>query len=215
VQGTINGIGERCGNADLISIIANLALKKGYEVLRPGSLRKLTEVSRYVYETANMNYRNNQPFVGISAFAHKGGMHVHAVVRNTVTYEHIDPSLVGNERRILISELSGRSNIATKTSRLGLHLDETCCAVCLSAFVSWRTRATNSKRPKLRSTCWCASWPGCTSRGLSGSITMSPWKPTVPVGWSAKRLSSYGFGAKCNMSSRGRWPGQRTGRGIA
>jgi len=125
VQGTINGIGERCGNADLISIIANLALKKGYEVLRPGSLRRLTEVSRYVYETANMNYRNNQPFVGISAFAHKGGMHVHAVVKNTVTYEHIDPSLVGNERRILISELSGRSNIAAKTSRLGLQLDET------------------------------------------------------------------------------------------
>lgn len=124
VQGTINGIGERCGNADLISIIANLALKKGYEVLRAGSLRKLTEVSRYVYETANMNYRNNQPFVGTSAFAHKGGMHVHAVVRNTATYEHIDPALVGNERRILISELSGRSNIAAKMSRLGLPLDE-------------------------------------------------------------------------------------------
>lgn len=124
VQGTINGIGERCGNADLISIIANLALKKGYEVLQPGSLRKLTEVSRYVYETANMNYRNNQPFVGVSAFAHKGGMHVHAVVRNTVTYEHIDPALVGNERRILISELSGRSNIAAKTAQLGIALDE-------------------------------------------------------------------------------------------
>ncbi|MCS7159118.1 MAG: citramalate synthase [Gemmatales bacterium] len=124
VQGTINGIGERCGNADLISILANLALKKGYQVLQPGSLRKLTEVSRYVYETANMNYRNNQPFVGVSAFAHKGGMHVHAVVRNTATYEHIDPALVGNERRILISELSGRSNIAAKTNRLKIPLDE-------------------------------------------------------------------------------------------
>lgn len=124
VQGTINGIGERCGNADLISIIANLALKKGYDVLQPGSLRKLTEVSRYVYETANMNYRNNQPFVGISAFAHKGGMHVHAVVRNSATYEHIDPALVGNERRILISELSGRSSIAAKANRLQIPLDE-------------------------------------------------------------------------------------------
>src|SRR5207249_11876009 len=106
VQGTINGIGERCGNADLVSIIANLSLKLGYEVLRPDSLRHLTEVSRYVYETANMNFRPGQPFVGVSAFAHKGGMHTHAVARNTASYEHIDPALVGNERRILVSELS-------------------------------------------------------------------------------------------------------------
>ena len=83
VQGTINGIGERCGNADLVSVIANLALKRGHEVLRPGSLARLTEVSRYVYEMANMNFRSNQPFVGASAFAHKGGMHAHAVARNT------------------------------------------------------------------------------------------------------------------------------------
>ena len=81
VQGTINGIGERCGNADLVSVIANLALKRGHEVLQPGSLARLTEVSRYVYETANMNFRNGQPFVGASAFAHKGGMHTHAVAR--------------------------------------------------------------------------------------------------------------------------------------
>lgn len=122
VQGTINGIGERCGNVDLCSVIANLGLKmEGYEVLRPGRLRKLTEVSRFVYETANMNYRNNQPFVGSSAFAHKGGMHVHAVVRRPETYEHIDPALVGNERRILVSELSGRSNILAKT--VGMRLD--------------------------------------------------------------------------------------------
>src|SRR5262249_4480713 len=82
-QGTMNGIGERCGNVDLVSVIANLALKRGFEVLRPGSLRHLTEVSRYVYEIANMNFRSNQPFVGTSAFAHKGGMHTHAVARNT------------------------------------------------------------------------------------------------------------------------------------
>ena len=81
VQGTINGIGERCGNVDLVSVIANLALKHGYEVLQPGSLARLTEVSRYVYEIANMNFRSGQPFVGISAFAHKGGMHTHAVAK--------------------------------------------------------------------------------------------------------------------------------------
>jgi 2-isopropylmalate synthase len=114
VQGTVNGLGERCGNTDLVSVIANLALKRGHEVLVPGSLHKLTEVSRYVYETANMNFRPGQPFVGSSAFAHKGGMHIHAVARNTASYEHIDPEAVGNERRILVSELSGQATIVTK-----------------------------------------------------------------------------------------------------
>jgi 2-isopropylmalate synthase len=117
VQGTINGIGERCGNADLVSIIANLALKRGMDVLQPHSLHHLTEVSRYVYETANMNFRPGQPFVGSSAFAHKGGMHTHAVAKLTSTYEHLDPSLVGNERRILVSELSGQSTILNKTAK--------------------------------------------------------------------------------------------------
>jgi 2-isopropylmalate synthase len=116
VQGTINGIGERCGNADLVSIIANLALKRGHEVLLPDSLPHLTELSRYVYEIANMNFRPSQPFVGASAFAHKGGMHTSAIVRTTRSYEHIDPAAVGNERRILISELSGQATILVKAS---------------------------------------------------------------------------------------------------
>jgi 2-isopropylmalate synthase len=117
VQGTINGFGERCGNADLISVIANLAVKKsGYEVLLPGGIERLTELSRYVYEMVNMNFRANQPFVGKSAFAHKGGMHVSGIARNTASYEHIDPETVGNERRVLVSELSGRSNIAAVTT---------------------------------------------------------------------------------------------------
>lgn len=125
VQGTINGIGERCGNVDLCSVIANLALKfSGYEILGPGKLAHLTEVSRYVYEVANMNFRPGQPFVGASAFAHKGGMHVHGVRKNASSYEHIDPSLVGNERRILVSELSGKSNIAEKLGEYGLEQDQ-------------------------------------------------------------------------------------------
>ncbi len=124
VQGTINGFGERCGNADLISIIANLALKKqGYEVLVPDSLRHLTELSRFVYEMVNMNFDMHQPFVGKSAFAHKGGMHVSAVARNTASYEHIDPELVGNERRVLLSELSGRANVKALTRRLPADTD--------------------------------------------------------------------------------------------
>jgi 2-isopropylmalate synthase len=124
VQGTINGIGERCGNADLISVIANLSLKKkGYEVLGGDSLDRLTELSRYVYELANMNFRSNQPFVGTSAFAHKGGMHVHAINRAVSSYEHIAPHLVGNERRVLVSELSGRSNIVALTTKYNLQDD--------------------------------------------------------------------------------------------
>jgi 2-isopropylmalate synthase len=116
VQGTMNGIGERCGNADLVSVISNLAIKKNdYEVLGGRSLEQLTELSRYVYETTNMNLRAGQPFVGQSAFAHKGGMHVHAINRATASYEHMDPQLVGNARRVLISELSGRSNIMACT----------------------------------------------------------------------------------------------------
>jgi 2-isopropylmalate synthase len=124
VQGTINGIGERCGNVDLCSVIANLALKmKGYEVLSPEKLARMTEVSRYVYETANMNFRSCQPFVGTSAFAHKGGMHVHGIRKNAASYEHLDPTLVGNERRVLVSELSGKSNIAEKLAEYNLGQD--------------------------------------------------------------------------------------------
>jgi len=126
VQGTINGIGERCGNVDLLSVAANLALKKqGYQVLTHGlGLSHLTELSRYVYELANMNFRSNQAFVGRSAFAHKGGMHVHAVNRFAHSYEHIAPETVGNERRILVSELSGRSNIVAKTTRHKISQDQ-------------------------------------------------------------------------------------------
>jgi 2-isopropylmalate synthase len=124
VQGTINGIGERCGNADLISVAANLALKKNQEILVPGGVKHLTELSRYVYELANMNVRNNQAFVGRSAFAHKGGMHVHAINRIAMSYEHITPETVGNERRVLVSELSGRSNIIAKATKYALEKDD-------------------------------------------------------------------------------------------
>ena len=120
IQGTINGIGERCGNADLLCVISNLQFKKkGYRVLHNGSFEHLTELSRFVYETANLVPRNSQPFVGRSAFAHKGGMHVHAVNKFAHTYEHMNPELIGNERRILVSELSGRSIIAALTQKHG------------------------------------------------------------------------------------------------
>src|SRR5918993_4782857 len=116
-QGTINGVGERCGNMDLLPLVANLQLKYGYDCLQPGRLIHLTEVSRYVYETANLNLVPGQPYVGSSAFAHKGGMHVHAVQKDSSTYEHVSPEAVGNTRKILVSEMSGVSNIATKAGK--------------------------------------------------------------------------------------------------
>ena len=133
VQGTINGIGERCGNVDLVSMAANLALKLKHEVLVDGGIVRLTELSRYVYEIANMNFRNGQPFVGSSAFAHKGGMHVHAVNRIAHSYEHITPESVGNSRRVLVSELSGRANIIAKTTKFQLQEDAALQAKILNA----------------------------------------------------------------------------------
>ena len=116
VHGTINGIGERCGNVDLTSVLGNLELKMGYECLPQGRLKDLTDLSRKVWEYLGIQGPSGQPFVGPSAFAHKGGVHVSAVQRNPETYEHIDPGLVGNARKILISELAGGSNLKAKLS---------------------------------------------------------------------------------------------------
>jgi 2-isopropylmalate synthase len=120
VQGTINGYGERCGNANLVSIIPDLQLKMGHDVVLPEKLGQLTEISRYVSELANLSPDSHQPFVGSSAFAHKGGTHVNAVVKQVMSYQHIDPQVVGNETRVLVSELSGKDNIAVKRKEFGL-----------------------------------------------------------------------------------------------
>lgn len=120
VQGTINGYGERCGNANLCSIIPNLQLKLKINYLTERRLQMLTEVSRFVSELANLPHRENQPYVGKSAFTHKGGIHVSAVRKHESTYEHVDPVSVGNVRRILVSELSGQSTILSKAGDYGL-----------------------------------------------------------------------------------------------
>jgi len=122
VQGTINGIGERCGNVNLISAIPNLQLKLGYHCVSSEQLQELTQLSRYVAEIANMTLPNNQPFVGHSAFAHKGGIHVSAVMRDPKTYEHIEPENIGNARRVLVSELAGQSNLLAKMEELEIDL---------------------------------------------------------------------------------------------
>lgn len=123
VQGTINGFGERCGNANLSSIIPNLQLKLGYQVVTKEQLASLYSVSRYVNEIANVNMPVNQPFVGTAAFAHKGGIHVSAILKDSSTYEHIAPELVGNKQRVLVSELAGQSNIVFKAQELGLNIN--------------------------------------------------------------------------------------------
>ncbi|OIN98718.1 citramalate synthase [Candidatus Desantisbacteria bacterium CG1_02_38_46] len=122
VQGTINGYGERCGNANLCSIIPNLKFKLGIDCLPDKSLSMLAEVSHYVAEIANLIPQANQPYVGMSAFAHKGGVHIDAIQKHPLSYEHISPEKVGNRRRILVSELSGKSSILYKAEELGLDL---------------------------------------------------------------------------------------------
>lgn len=123
VQGTINGYGERCGNANLVSIIAGLELKHDRRCLPDGGLKRLTHVSRMVDELANNVPLARQAYVGRSAFAHKGGVHVNAVLKSASTYEHITPETIGNERRILVSDLSGRSNIIAKAQQFGVEID--------------------------------------------------------------------------------------------
>lgn len=123
VQGTINGIGERCGNANLISVIANLQLKLGRPCVAADQLQQLTKLSRFVAEIANMAMPNNQPYVGNSAFAHKGGIHVSAVLKNPDTYEHIEPEKIGNKRRVLVSELAGQSNLVARAEDLQIQFD--------------------------------------------------------------------------------------------
>lgn len=124
VHGTINGYGERCGNADLTSIIPILCLKMNRRCIPKKNVKHLRKISRFVSETANLVPLNHRPFVGKSAFAHKGGIHVSAIMKTPKAYEHIDPEQVGNKRRVLVSDLSGKSNVEYKAKELAIHLDE-------------------------------------------------------------------------------------------
>jgi len=124
VQGTINGYGERCGNGNLCTIIPNLQLKLGYHCLSATQLQQLTPISRLISEIANLAPDDHAPFIGRSAFAHKGGIHVSAVQKNPLTYEHIDPQIIGNERKIVISDQSGLSNVLSKAQSFGIDLNK-------------------------------------------------------------------------------------------
>ena len=124
VQGTINGLGERCGNANLCTVIPNLSFKMGLDVLTHEKIKTLTEVSRFIFEIGNLTPVMNMPYVGDSAFAHKAGLHVDALRKEKRTYEHIDPALIGNERRFLISELSGKSNVLAELEKAKIAEDK-------------------------------------------------------------------------------------------
>jgi 2-isopropylmalate synthase len=123
LQGTVNGLGERCGNANLCTLIPNLQLKYGYDCIGD-KIKELSALSMFVNELANLTPANRDPYVGRSAFTHKAGVHVSAVIKNKATYEHIDPETVGNARRVLVSDLSGRSNLLYKAEALGLNIDK-------------------------------------------------------------------------------------------
>jgi 2-isopropylmalate synthase len=124
VQGTINGYGERCGNANLVSLIANLNVKMGIEALASSRLISLTRAARTVASIANQSLYRQAPYVGASAFAHKGGIHVAAMRRNPLSYQHVDPKIVGNQQRVLVSELSGRGNLLSKADEIGIPEEE-------------------------------------------------------------------------------------------
>jgi 2-isopropylmalate synthase len=121
VQGTVNGVGERCGNCDLVTTMANLQLKMGLKILDDERLRRLTEVSNYVSELMNLTPDSHRPYVGHSAFAHKGGLHMDGILKDPATYEHVPPEQVGNVRRTPVGELSGKNSIRAKAEELGLY----------------------------------------------------------------------------------------------
>ena len=125
VQGTINGVGERCGNVNLCSVMANLELKMGYQCLPKGNIQHLYDLSHFVAEVANLTPDEHLPFVGKSAFAHKGGVHVAAMRRSTISYQHIDPDLIGNKMRVVVSDLSGRGNLLSKAEEHGVEVEGT------------------------------------------------------------------------------------------
>ena len=170
VQGTMNGYGERCGNADLSAVIPDVELKMGKRCLPPGHLVRLTEVSHYISEVANMPRHTNQPFVGHGAFAHKGGVHVSALLKDPATYEHINPQTVGNRRRVLVSELSGFLTWLIKHRNwdwiwIGVTVRP---GKSSNRLKSWRTRVFSSKGQKPLWNCCCVR-PGVNTAIFSNS----------------------------------------------
>ena len=157
VQGTINGLGERCGNANMIALIPNLVLKMGFETgLKDGALQRLTHLSRLLDDRLNVMPNRSAAYVGTRAFAHKGGLHVSAVEKDPKTYEHIDPEIVGNQRIIVVSDQAGRSNIMARFRQIGLEVDpkDPASRGCWRSSRSARPKAMPMTAPMPRSSFW-------------------------------------------------------------
>lgn len=154
VQGTMIGYGERCGNTDLGTLIPNLQLKCGIPC--DGRLEELVSISASIAEISNVRLRNNKPYVGKSAFAHKGGMHIDGVEKDASTFEHVQPELVGNQRRFLMSEVSGRTNILAKVRRFDGTLSKNSPEISeiTRRLRKWSMRATNTKALTRALNCW-------------------------------------------------------------
>ena len=166
VQGTLNGLGERCGNANLVSLIPTLKLKLGYEVgVSDDGLRHLTQLSRTFDERLNRTPNRHAPYVGASAFAHKAGLHASAVAKSPHFYEHIDPALVGNTRDVLVSDQAGRANLMFRFAEMGLDVDpdpEQTAELLAADQGRARPRAGSMTGPPPASRCWCAGrWGRC------------------------------------------------------
>jgi 2-isopropylmalate synthase len=170
VQGTMNGVGERTGNANLVSIIANLQLKMGRRVLADEQLARLTEAAHFVDELLNRPPNRAQAYVGRDAFAHKGGLHVAGVRADSATFEHVEPGLVGNTRELLVSELAGRHTVAERAAAAGSSSTTPLPSASSTASSCSSTAAISSRPPTAPSTCSCAASQATTSRS-------SAWSP--------------------------------------
>ena len=168
VQGTLNGYGERTGNADLVSVVANLELKLGRQVLPAGLLREATRVAHAVADVTNVSPASRQPYVGVSAFAHKAGLHASAIKVDPDLYQHMDPEGVGNDMRLLVSDMAGRASIELKGRELGFDLDpELVARVDRRASRSSRRPATPSRPPTPPSSCCSSRRPRARARRTS------------------------------------------------
>ena len=156
VQGTLNGYGERTGNADLVSVVANLELKLNKQVLPGGLLREATRVAHAVADVTNFPPASRQPYVGVSAFAHKAGLHASAIKVDPNLYQHMDPEGVGNDMRLLVSDMAGRASIELKGRELGFELDPDLVKRVTAGSRSWSRAATPSRRPTRPSSCCCS-----------------------------------------------------------
>ena len=189
VHGTINGLGERCGNANLCTVIPNLQLKLGYDCVSDEQLAHLSELSHFVFEVANLSPRTQTAYVGHSAFAHKAGYHASATAKYDQAYQHVDPAAVGNQQRILVSELAGAASVAARAAQLGIEQSPEGAAATASTLKLLEARDSSSKapRPPLSSSCDAsrtATWPPSSSWTSWPSPKPAAANPPSPRPWS-------------------------------